>query len=188
MLLFVGPLEHAAGPDLLIEALPTLLGRCPGTRVAFCGTGSMHGHLEWLAHNRGVAHAVRVLGHVDWSMVVRLMRSAEALALPSRYRVPHDDAVVDMARRAGRPVVTTHAGPAYLVKHEQTGILTYDNPNSMVWALERIMREPGHASRMGQAGRRGEGTSVSWGEVVRRYLELVAQLFPELAEQRNGGA
>lgn len=185
MLLFVGPLEHSAGVDLVVEALPTLLNRCPRVRVAFVGQGSMQGHLEWLAGSLGVAHAVRLLGHLERHLVVKLMRSADALVLPSRQRWAMDDAVVDLARRAGRPVVTTTSGPSYLVRHEENGIVSFDNPNSMVWALERITREPVHAQQLGQAGKRTENTTCSWGEVARRYLELCALNFPELTEPKN---
>ena len=94
------------------------------------------------------------------------MRAAEALVLPSRYRVPFDDAVVDLARRAGRPVVTTHGGPAHLVRHEENGVITYDNPGSMVWAVDRILGDPGHAERMGRNGRRAGDGAVVWGEVA----------------------
>ncbi len=185
MLLFVGPLEHAAGVDLIVEALPTLLSRCPRVRLAFAGEGTMHGHLEWLAGSLGVSYAVRLLGHLDRGMVVRLMRSAEALVLPSRQRWAMDDAVVDLARRAGRPVVTTNAGPAYLVRHEENGVVSFDNANSMVWAMERITRDPGRAWQMGQAGKRSESTTCSWAEVARRYLELCALNFPELTEPKS---
>jgi len=82
-------------------------------------------------------------------------------------------------------VVTTNNGPCYLVRHEENGIVAFDNANSMVWALERILREPSHAWNMGQVGKRSENTSVSWGEVARRYFELCAQSFPELAEPRS---
>jgi glycogen(starch) synthase len=180
LLLFVGPLEHAAGVDLLLEALPVLLGRAGNLRLAYVGMGYLHGSLEHRAHELGVAHAVRLLGHVEGPRLVRLLRAAEALVLPSRYRVPFDDAVVDLARRARRPVVTTHGGPAHLVRHEETGIITYDNPGSMVWAVDRILGDPAHAERMGQNGRRGDGSQPSWGEVARHYLELCAACFPEL--------
>jgi glycosyltransferase involved in cell wall biosynthesis len=185
MLLFVGPLEHAAGPDLLLEALPVLLQRAGNLRLVFAGGGNLHGSLHHRAGQLGVAHAVRLLGHVDRAQVVRLMRAAEALILPSRYRVPQDDAVVDLARRAARPVVTTHGGPAHLVRHEETGILTYDNPGSMVWAVDRILGDPAHAERMGHRGWHGsEGSAPRWAEVTRRYLELCATIFPDLAELR----
>jgi glycogen(starch) synthase len=182
IILFIGPLEHAAGVDLLIEALPTLLNRASNCRMVFIGGGGMYGHLHQRAHQLGVAHAVRVLGHVEGSPVTRLMRSAEALVLPSRYRVPFDDAVVDLARRAGRPVVTTHGGPAHLVRHDENGLVTYDNPGSMVWALDRILGDPAHAERMGRNGWRREGSTVMWSEVARHYLEMCAARFPELTE------
>ncbi len=125
-----------------------------------------------------MAHAVRVLGHREGPQVTRLVRAAEALVLPSRCRVPFDDAVVDLARKAGRPVVTTHGGPAHLVRHEENGLLTYDNPGSMVWALDRILGDPAHAERMGRNGKRGDGSTQSWSDVTRHYLELCAHLLP----------
>ncbi len=182
LLLFVGPLEHAAGVDLLLEALPVLRQRYPGLHLAYAGAGPMHGQLQHRAYELGVGGAVRLLGHVDDRRVKRLLRAAEAVVLPSRYRVPFDDAVVDMARRAGRPVITTHGGPAHLVRHEEDGILTYDNPGSMVWAGDRILGDPGHTERMGHNGRKTSDGQPVWGEVARHYLELCAVRFPQLTE------
>jgi glycosyltransferase involved in cell wall biosynthesis len=188
MILFVGPLEHAAGVDLLVEALPCLLQRWSNLRVAYAGSGTMHGGLQHRAGQLGVGHAVRLLGHVQRPQLTRLLRAAAALVLPSRHRVPQDDAVVDLARRAGRPVVTTCGGPAHLVRHEENGIITYDNPGSMVWAIDRILGDPGHGDRMGHNGRRGTDTVLPWGEVVQHYLELCAARFPELrVGQRSNG-
>jgi glycosyltransferase involved in cell wall biosynthesis len=180
LFLYVGPLEFAAGVDLLIEALPVLLQRAHNLRLAFAGSGPMHGQLADRARERGVGHAVRLLGHVERPQLVRLLRAMEALVQPSRYRVPFDDAVVDLARRAGRPVVTTHGGPAHLVRHEENGILTYDNPGSMVWALDRIIGDAGHADRMGRHGRRSDASAVVWSEVAGRYLDFCATQFPAL--------
>jgi glycosyltransferase involved in cell wall biosynthesis len=183
LILFVGPLEHAAGVDLLVEALPVLLQRAPQLRLAFVGLGGMAGCLEQRAAQLCVGHAVRLIGHVEGPRLTRLLRAAEALALPSRYRVPFDDAVVDLARRAGRPVVTTHGGPAHLVRHEENGLVTYDNPGSMVWALDRILGNASHAEQMGRNGRRGgDGAAPVWGDVARLYLEMCVGLFPELTE------
>jgi glycosyltransferase involved in cell wall biosynthesis len=183
MLLFVGPMEHSAGVDLLVEALPVVLQRVPNMRLAFAGAGHLAGLVGARAHQLGVAHAVRLLGHVELSQLTRLLRAAEALILPSRYRVPFDDAVVDLARRAGRPVVTTHGGPAHLVRHEENGIITYDNPGSMVWAMDRILGDPAHAERMGRNGRHPE--APSWGEAAQYYFELCARCFPELTVKRT---
>ena len=73
------------------------------------------------------------------------------------------------------------AGPAYLVQHEHNGLVTYDNPGSMVWALDRLLHDPHHAEMMGRNGKRAEGAAaVDWTGVVRLYLDLCAAAFPEL--------
>jgi len=182
LLLFLGPLEYAAGPDLILEAFPTLLQRWPNLRVALAGGGDLYGPLEHRMHQLGLGGLVRLLGHVESSTVTRLMRAAEATVLPSRYRVPFDDAVVSMAHRAGRPVITTHGGPAHLVRHEENGIVTYDNPGSMVWAIDRVLGDPAHARRMGDDGRECDGFVLNWRQVSRRYLELCAACFPQLTQ------
>ncbi len=180
LILFVGPLEHAAGVDILLEALPVVLSRIPNLRLAYAGAGAMHGHLHHRAQQLGVAHAVRLLGDVERSFLTRLLRASEVLILPSRYRYPFDDATIDLARLAGRPVVTTHSGPAHLIRHEENGLITYDNPGSMVWAMDRALGEPHHAERMGRAGKRSSDYLPNWSEVAHRFLELCASRFPEL--------
>ncbi|MEE8450778.1 MAG: glycosyltransferase [Thermoguttaceae bacterium] len=182
LLMFVGPLEHAAGVDLILETLPIVLPRYGNLRVAFAGSGEMHGYLAHRADELGVSHAVRLLGNVETHQVIRLLRAAEALVLPSRYRAAQDDAVVDMAQRAGTAVITTHGGPAHVVRHEETGLVTYDNTGSIVWAMNRILGDPFHAQRMGDNGRRYDGFVLNWGEVARAYLELCAAQFPQLTE------
>ncbi len=185
LMLFVGPLEHAAGVDLILEALGVLLHRWPNLRVAFAGSGEQYGAIEHRTGELGLHHAVRLLGHVESAQLTRLLRASEALILPSRYRVPFDDAVVDLARRAGRPVITTQGGPAHLVRHEETGIVTYDNSGSIVWAMDRLLGDPAHAQRMGESGRCSDGFILSWNEVSRCYLELCAAHFPQLTVARG---
>jgi glycosyltransferase involved in cell wall biosynthesis len=178
---FVGPLEHGSGVDILVEALPTLLQRAPQLRVVCAGYGSMMAPLAHRASQLGVGHALRLLGDVPRSRLVGILRAGEGLILPSRHRVEWDDAVVDLARLAGKPVITTVAGPAHLVQHEQTGLVTYDNPGSMVWALDRLLHDPQHAEEMGRRGKRNDGAAaVDWFGVVRLYLDLCAASFPEL--------
>ena len=184
--LFVGPLEHTTGVDLLLEALPVALGRVPSLRLGIVGDGAMMDWLQRRAHELGVGHAVRVFGHLEGNSLTRLVRAAEAVVLPSRGRIESDEGVVDLARKAARPVITTHAGPAHLVRHEETGIVTYDNPGSMVWALDRILGDPAHAEQMGRNGKRADGSSCTWKDIAVRFLELCAECFPELSNGTTG--
>jgi glycosyltransferase involved in cell wall biosynthesis len=185
MLLFVGPLEHGAGPDLLVESLPVALQRAPNLRIAFIGSGSLHDLIYRRAGELGAGHAVRVHGGhggIGQSLFRRALRACQAVVLPARHRVDGDDAIVGWARLAGRAVVTTHGGPAYLVKHEDNGIVTYDNPGSMVWALDRILGDANNTERMGANGRQQaqQGQINPWSDVTQRYFEVCVDAFPEL--------
>lgn len=185
MLLFVGPLDQDAGVDLLIEALPTVLSRTHNMRLVMVGDGSLHAHIQGRAQHMGVGHALRLLGHVELPRLIGLLRASEALLLPSRHRVWGDEGVVGLARRAGRPVMTTHGGPAHLVRHEENGLLVYDNPPSLVWGMSRLLEDARHTEDMGRSGlQHGEG--ASWDGLARRYAELCASSFGELNETSTG--
>jgi len=184
--LFVGPLEYPTGVDLLLEALPIVLGRVPALRLGIVGDGAMYEALQRRAHELGVGQAVRLFGHLEGSSLTRLIRAAEVVLLPSRGRIATDEGVVDLARLAARPVITTHAGPAHLVRHEETGIVTYDNPGSMVWALDRILGDPAHAELMGRNGQRQGQQSCTWKDIAVHFLELCAECFPELSNGTTG--
>jgi glycosyltransferase involved in cell wall biosynthesis len=181
VLTFVGPLENGAGPDLLIEAISAVMGRVPQLRLACVGCGGLHGTIQARAQQLGLGHAVRLLGHVEEPRLIRILRASEALVLPSRQRVNNDEGVVGLARRAHLAVLTTHGGPAHLIKHEENGLVAYDNPPSLVWGLNRLLDDRRHTEEMGHAGGRpGEG--ACWANVARRYAELCAENFIELTE------
>ncbi len=186
LLLFVGPLDHGAGADLLVEALPTVVSRAPNVKLLVVGCGELHAHLQSRAHHMGVAHALRLLGHVESPRLIGLLRASEAMLLPSRHRVWGDEGVVDLARRAGRPVMVTHGGPAHLVRHEENGLVVYDNPPSLVWGMSRLLEDTRHAEAMGRNGLR-QGQGASWAGLARRYAELCANSFAELNEIVTGG-
>ena len=179
MVLFVGPLEHAAGPDILIDALPVALQRAPNIRMVFVGMGSLHGHLYHRANQSGQAYAAKFLGHVEGARLMNLLRASEVVVLPARHRYHLDEGVVNLARMAGRPVVATHGGPAFAVKHEENGLLTYDNSNSLIWALDRILGHRNNTDRLARNSKKLGGGSESWDEIARRYFEICVKLTNE---------
>jgi glycosyltransferase involved in cell wall biosynthesis len=185
LLLFIGPLDHGAGADLLVEAMPTVLSRTPNARLVMVGCGGLHPHLHERARQLGVGHALRLLGHVELPRLIGLLRASEALLLPSRHRVWNDEGVVNLARRAARPVMVTHGGPAHMVRHEDNGLVVYDNPPSLVWGMSRLLEDSRHCQDMGRHGfQPGEG--ASWDGLARRYAELCAASFAELNETSTG--
>lgn len=118
VVLFVGRLEAQKNPGLLLEAVHLARERLRGVEVAFVGSGSLEGELREQARAWGVpAHW---LGRR--SDVAGLMRSADCLALPSRWEgMPN---VVLEAFASGLPVVACRVeGLTELFGEEGGGIL-----------------------------------------------------------------
>ena len=181
MLLFVGPLEWAAGPDLIVDALTTVVPRTADVRMVFVGCGAMRDGIAERAQRSGVGHAVRLLGHVELHQLIPPCVPRKGCPVPARQRVAQDEDVVALARRAGRPVLTTHGGPAHLVcrRARRRGGLR----QSSVPGLGHGPSARGLPAR-GRDGRNGlrQGQGASWTEVARAYADLCARTFAELRE------
>jgi len=109
ILLNVKRLHPLAGQRYLIEALPRVLARVPGTRVVICGTGPLRGELEALARDKGVAAHVTFTGLIENDVIADYCRAADLFVLPSLLEACPTVAVEALA--AGTPVVSAdHPG------------------------------------------------------------------------------
>ena len=84
MALYVGRMSTQKGPDLLLEAVPGILGHRSDAKIVFVGDGDMRSYLERRAWELGVHHAVRFLGAMGaWSDLVNLYKSADVVCVPA---------------------------------------------------------------------------------------------------------
>jgi glycosyltransferase involved in cell wall biosynthesis len=162
MVLFVGRLTIQKGPDLLLEAVPGILAEYPNAKVVFAGDGYMRSALEQRANALGVRHAVRFLGNMSADGdLTNLYKSTDVVCVPSRNE-PFGIVVLE-SWAAGKPVVVTrNGGPVEMVEHNHEGLVAYDNPGSICWALKEIFGNFLHARWMGERGRVKAAYGFSW--------------------------
>lgn len=168
MVLFVGRLSTQKGPDILLEAVPGILGHWGNAKIVFAGDGDMRQGLERRAHELGVAHAVRFLGAMGANgSLVDLFKSTDLLCVPSRNE-PFGVVVLE-AWAAGKPVVATHnGGPRHFVEHGTDGLLVYDNPSSVCWGVNTVFGNFDHARWMGERGRVKAAYGFSWDAIAEQ--------------------
>jgi glycosyltransferase involved in cell wall biosynthesis len=122
-LLFAGRLIHEKGPDLLLEALPSLRKTVPGCRLRFAGSGNLETALKQRSSELGLEAAVDFLGWCSPGDLRTHMQSASLLVAPSRM-IEGQNLVVTEALSIGCPVATTPRGGVLdLIRHEQTGLV-----------------------------------------------------------------
>jgi glycosyltransferase involved in cell wall biosynthesis len=176
MVLFVGRITTQKGPDLLLEAVPSVLNHRSDAKVVFIGDGYLKPRLQGRAHELRVAHAVRFLGTMGPNGdLVNLFKSTDVVCVPSRNE-PFGIAVLE-GWAAGKPVVATHnGGPRELISHGQDGYLIYDSPSSICWGISQIFGNFDHARWMGQNGRVKAAYSFSWDTIAGRTENVYREI------------
>jgi glycosyltransferase involved in cell wall biosynthesis len=161
MVLFVGRATLQKGPDLLMEAIPSVLNNYPNVKFIYAADGDMLSSLKWRAGELGITDSVRFLGQVPRGEFLDLMRACDIVSIPSRNE-PFGIVVLE-GWSAGKPVVVTKkGGPDEFVDHDGNGIKVYDNPDSISWGLNYALSSPDHAKWLGENGRKTAETKFSW--------------------------
>jgi glycogen synthase len=169
--LFCGRLEHQKGPDLLVEAVPSILRTQPRAKVVFAGEGTLRRQLEGRARQLGVGDACRFLGYRNGQELVTLFKMADAVCVPSRNE-PFGIVVLE-GWAAGKPVVVTQSGgPNEYVTHEETGLKIYPTVDSVAWGVNSLFSDFDRARRLGESGRRAVEDRFSWDHIAGQTLAV----------------
>lgn len=171
VILFAGRLTTQKGPDLLMSALPSILRHHHNAKVIFAGDGDMRGHLEHMAWETGVSHAVRFAGHQKGEGLNDLFKACDFVCVPSRNE-PFGIVILE-AWSCGKPVVATvQGGPAEFVWHDVNGIKVYCESDSIAWGCCELLRNPGHAQWLGSNGRSTVESAFSWDTIAADTEEV----------------
>lgn len=140
VVLFAGEISHAAGADLLMDALPTVCRNNSIAQFVFAGEGPLKAELESRAWYAGLGHCCRFLGDVPKETFESLLIASDFLVIPAR--TWQDEGLARMAIGSGVPVLATHQAGCNCVAHGENGLVTYDNPGSIVWGIQELLSNP----------------------------------------------
>lgn len=117
---------------------------------------------------------IHLLGSVDEETKQVLLSECVVLALPSR--VDSFGIVLLEAWQHAKPVVAAAVGgPATLVTHEKTGLLVpFDDSAALASALQRLLKEPGLAARLGASGRQTVINQYRWDNCYDAFSRIAA--------------
>ncbi|MBV9927403.1 MAG: glycosyltransferase [Acidobacteria bacterium] len=180
------PLVVAAGrfvekkaPHLTLEAFARVLRECPDARLRMIGQGPLLRRCRKLAARLSIAHAVTFTGSLPHEAVAAEMRRAR-LFVQHSVRAESGDSEgtpvsIQEAGAAGLPVVSTrHAGIPEVVVEGETGLLVDEGDvGGMARRMIRLLRDPAHAARLGEAGRRRVREHFSSSSCAERQLEII---------------
>jgi glycosyltransferase involved in cell wall biosynthesis len=153
--------------DLLIEALSRPPARA--VRCVIAGDGEERGSLRAMIEERGMGDRVRLIGAVDAGQLVEHLARCRAVCFTPR---DEDYGFVTVEAFASRKAVVTctdSGGPAELVEHERTGLVTEPDPDRLAAAMARLMEDGALAERLGAAACT-KGAGITWPDTVGKLL------------------
>jgi glycosyltransferase involved in cell wall biosynthesis len=174
-LLFVGRLAKQKNLDFLLTQLAALgEASAPPFELHLAGGGPLDSHLRQRAQELGLTGRVVWHGPLDRAHVVELYGQCDIFVFPSSFEgMPN---VVLEAMASALPVLASDImGTNELVVPGQTGYLhPPDDAAAFRTGLMRLLTDPEHARRLGQAGRERVRREYTWQATARAYEALLA--------------
>ncbi|MGA9390756.1 MAG: glycosyltransferase family 4 protein, partial [Candidatus Sulfotelmatobacter sp.] len=175
--------EQYKGHDVVMRALPSVIGKVAHLTYVIVGDGDDRPRLELLARELGVATHVVFTGEISDSELAALYQRSELFVLPARTVVGSPNpkgegfGIVFLEAMAfGKPVVgPSYGAPAEIIRDGQNGFLVDPgDPAAVAEALLRLLSEPDVAVAMGKAGRDYVRAKYSYGAFREKLRDVLA--------------
>jgi glycosyltransferase involved in cell wall biosynthesis len=153
--------------DLLFRALAE--PRACRVRAVVAGDGESRAALESLAARLGISDRISLLGRVSDGTLLDHLARCRAVCFPP---LGEDYGFVTVEAFASHKAVITctdSGGPAELVRHAETGMVSDPTPESLADAIARVMDDVALAERLGAAAHAWVAR-LSWPDVIRRLV------------------
>jgi len=170
VILYVGRLVHQKGPDILMGAVPRVLGHRWDARFIFAGDGGMRGHLEHLRRLFNISHAVRLLGYVPEEEYLQLLNSCDILCIPSRNE-PFGLVLLEAWSARKAVVASDVGGLSENIENFKNGIKAYPTSESIAWGINYIIDDPVGVRRLGEEGHRTVRRRFNWSSIASATVE-----------------
>jgi 1,4-alpha-glucan branching enzyme len=156
MVLFLGRINPLKGPQLIIEAAPSLVTEFPDIALVFVGPDQSGyvGHLRARASQLGVASHVHFTGMIsDFDQKMQAYSACDLFCLPTSYEGTSQ--AIFEAMTQGKPIVATRTGGIpYQIEDEREGYLVeYGDVSDLAGAITKTLRDLAKAKEMGTRAR-----------------------------------
>jgi phosphatidylinositol alpha-1,6-mannosyltransferase len=177
VILTVGALQKRKGQDMLIRALPAILGSHPSTLYAVAGEGWEFDDLQALVKTTKTEAAVQFLGKPPDAELVACLQQCDVFALPNRqvgWDVEGFGIALLEAQACGRPVIAGQSGgaPETLVPGVTGEAIDCNSADSIARAVTGLLGDDDRRQRMGHAGRDWVVSQFDWSVLVEQAEQL----------------
>lgn len=186
LIFFVGRMVPEKGVQVLIQALPEILEAYNDAKLIVVGGGNKN-HLIQLSEELKLGDKVLFTGYVDDETLLKLYNVIDVAVYPSLYE-PFGIVALE-AMVANVPVVVSDVGGLReVVDHGVSGLTAFaDNPDSLAWAVVRLLKNPYSAQMMADNAYRKVLDQFNWGRIADQTLDVYNRVWSEYQASDWGG-
>jgi len=154
VIFFMGAVEAAKGPHILLDAFGIVKQRVPNAKLIYAGRGRMIPELREAAEKMGLSADVELMGFVEHENIKDILRRTHVLAVPSIWREQFG-LVGPEALAFGIPCVASNIGgiPEWLHDGEWGFLTPPRDVKALAEKLSMLLLDKELRIRMGRKGR-----------------------------------
>ena len=176
--LYIGHISYGSEVDLILEALPMVVGAAPDLRVVIVGSGDGVPALQAQARRAGLGERVIFAGWVDHQATPVYLAAAD-LAL-----YPYRDTLINRAKSPskitaymamGKAIVASAVGEnvAYLAGGQAGLLVEPGDARAFAEGMVALLRDPARAAELGRRAEKRVWECYDW----ERQVELVERAY-----------
>jgi|SRR5271157_552542 len=182
MLLFVGRMITQKGIPYLIEAMPPVLEKHPGTKLLLIGRGNALEGLRKKVKDMGLEDRVIFSGYMTEEMLKESYGTCDLFVLPSVWEVL-PIAILEAMSSSKAVVCTSAGGDAELVEDGLNGyVVPMRDPGKLAEKINALLDDPEKRAKMGLEGRKRAEEEFDWKLIAAQTKKVYEDL---LKERRN---
>jgi glycosyltransferase involved in cell wall biosynthesis len=177
------------GVGELVRAMPQIVARFPGARLAVAGDGPLRDRLLAQIDELCLHDCVRLLGRVDEGALRGWYRAADLFVLPTQELEGFGLATAE-ALACGTPALGTPIGatPEILAQLDPGLVSPGTSCDDLAAAIVALLERPAALADIGRRARPCVHPGFGWPAVAQRYLQLYDELSPPAANAGLWGA
>jgi glycosyltransferase involved in cell wall biosynthesis len=188
---YVGRLTYEKGVNVLIHAAPKVIEGIqaayperpghPGVKFVIIGQGNC-ADLKRQVSELGLWERFYFTGFMSDQDLDQFQTIADCAVFPSLYEPFGIVALESFAAQV--PVVVSNAGGLpEVVKHNQTGVVTWtNNPDSLAWGILEVLLQPDYSRKLVENAYADLSERFDWGKIAQKTAAVYDRVLAESAQ------
>ncbi|NVM53889.1 MAG: glycosyltransferase family 4 protein [Candidatus Helarchaeota archaeon] len=183
IILFVGRMSPIKGPQILMQAIPTVIKKFPESIFLFLGDGPLSSHLQYISRKLHVTRYVKFMGFISNSEIPKYFAMADLCVIPSLYEPFGLVALESLA--SGTPILSSIQGGLAEIHKFLKGFSTITplTPNSVAKQLDSLLSNPKKLEDLGRVGRKIVTQHFTWKHCASQTNKIIEKI--ELRRKKN---